>query len=34
MQNKPHRATTASRLLLMDSPNYNPNPVIDARRRW
>jgi hypothetical protein len=33
-QNKPHRATTTSRSFAMISPDYNPNPVIDVRRRW
>lgn len=32
--NKPHRATTTSRSVAMISPDYNPNPVIDARPRW
>jgi hypothetical protein len=33
-QNKPHRATTTSRSVSMILPDYNPNPVIDARSRW
>ena len=33
-QNKPHRATTTSRSVSMISPDYNLNPVIDARSRW
>lgn len=28
-----HRATTASRSVLMISHDYNPNPVIGARSR-
>jgi hypothetical protein len=31
---KPHRATITSRSVSMISPDYNPNPVIDTRRRW
>ena len=26
--------TTTSRPVSMISRNYNPNPVIDVRRRW
>jgi hypothetical protein len=33
-QNKPHRATTTSRSVSMILPDYNPNPVIDARSRF
>jgi uncharacterized iron-regulated membrane protein len=32
--NKAHHATTTSRSVSMISSDYNPNPVIDARRRW
>jgi hypothetical protein len=34
MDNKPRHATTASRPVSMVFRNYNPNPVIDVRRRW
>jgi hypothetical protein len=34
IENKPHRATTTSRSVSMVSPDYHPNPVIDARSRW
>jgi hypothetical protein len=34
VENKPHRATTTSRSVSMISPDYNPNPEIDARTRW
>jgi hypothetical protein len=33
-ENKPHRATTTSRSVSMISPDYNLNPVIDARPRF
>jgi amino acid transporter len=33
-QEKQHRSTAASRSVSMISPDYNPNPVIDARQRW
>ncbi|MES2982827.1 MAG: hypothetical protein V4727_10985 [Verrucomicrobiota bacterium] len=32
--NKPHRAITTSRSLSMIYPDYNLNPVTDARSRW
>jgi len=32
--NKPRHTTTTSRPVSMISRNYNPNPVIDMRRRW
>jgi hypothetical protein len=32
--NKPRHATTTSRSVSMIFCNYNPNPVIDVRRRW
>jgi hypothetical protein len=33
-QNKPRHATTTSRPVSLIFRNYNPHPVIDARRRW
>jgi hypothetical protein len=31
---KAHHATTTSRSVSMLFRNYNPYPMIDARRRW
>jgi hypothetical protein len=34
MHNKTCHDNPTSRLVSMLSHHYNPNPVIDARRRW